>query len=372
MPMNTYAQPDCGRDNPALSIVIVNFNTRQLVCDCLHSIFTNPPRCSFEIFAVDNGSTDGSCEAIARHFPGIKLIRNECNLGFSEANNQALRLARGDYLMLLNSDTLVLPGSIDGMLQAMAVHSQVGALGPTLLYPDGRIQPSYGAMPSVFAYFVHLLNVSSLVPDFFWRLLFRTRALNHLGSAISTYGVWRVDAPPVTRELPRDVFVIGACMLIRRACMERVGLLDSEFFMYVDDADYCKRVHHTGWKILFLSDSVIVHLKGGTAGKYRLDVHAYYGFLYFLRKHRGTAAFRSAKLIAALSLLMRVLVDCFISWQRARESWDLFVAVLRADGRGHFSASAEHPNSSLWALECNLLARRPAQKVVVTTDFFAS
>src|SRR5437016_1517947 len=81
MPMNTNAQPDCGRDNPALSIVIVNFNTRQLVCDCLHSIFTHPPRWSFEIFAVDNGSTDGSCEA--RQFPGVKLIQNECNLGFS-------------------------------------------------------------------------------------------------------------------------------------------------------------------------------------------------------------------------------------------------------------------------------------------------
>ena len=340
MPMNTYAQPDCGRDNPDLSIVIVNFNTRRLVCDCLHSIFTNPPRCSFEVFAVDNGSTDGSCEAIAGQFPGVKLIQNECNLGFSEANNQALRLARGDYLMLLNSDTLVLPGSIDRMLQAMAVHSQVGVLGPRLLYPDGRIQGSYGGMPTVFAYFVHLLNMGFLVPDFFWRLLSRTQ---------STYGLWHADAPPVTRELPEDVFVIGACMLIRRACMERVGFLDSEFFLYIDDADYCKRVHDTGWKILFFSDSVIVHLKGGTAGSnHRRNVHAYYGWLYFLRKHRGAAAFASAKLIAVLSLLMRVLVDSFISRQRARETWDLFVAVLRADGRGHFSA--KRGASKLFAL----------------------
>src|SRR5437588_10246754 len=166
MPMTSYAQPDCGRDNPALTIVIVNFNTRQLVCDCLHSIFTHPPQCSFEIFAVDNGSTDGSFEAIAAQFPGVKLIQNECNLGFSAANNQALRLARGDYLMLLNSDTLVLPGSIDRMLQAMTVHSQVGVLGPRLLYPDGRIQVSYGGMPTVL-YFVHLLNLSFLVPVFF-------------------------------------------------------------------------------------------------------------------------------------------------------------------------------------------------------------
>lgn len=349
MPMNTYAQPDCGRDNPTLSIIIVNFNTRQLVCDCLHSIFTHPPRCSFEIFAVDNGSTDGSCEVIARQFPDIKLIQNQRNLGFSEANNQALRLARGNYLMLLNSDTLVVPGSIDRMLQAMAFHSRVGVLGPRLLYPDGRIQSSYGDLPTVFAYFAHLLKMGSLVPDFFWRLLSRTQMLNHIGSTISTYCLWHADAPPITRELPEDVFVIGACMLIRRACMERVGFLDSEFLLYDDDADYCKRVHDSGWKILFFSDSVIVHLKGGTAGNnHRRNVHAYYGRLYFLRKHRGIATFRSAKLIAVLSLLMRVWVDCFTSRQRARETWDLFVAVLRADGRGHFSA--ESGASKLFAL----------------------
>jgi GT2 family glycosyltransferase len=331
-------------DNPTLSIVIVNFNTPRLVCDCLQSVFSGPPQCSFEIFVVDNGSTDGSCEAIVAQFPGVKLVQNECNLGFPEANNRALRLARGDYLMLLNSDTLVPPGSIDRMLHAMAAHPQVGVLGPRLLYPDGRIQMSYGGMPTAFTYFVHLLHLSSLVPDFFWRLLARTQMLNQLGSSISTYGVWHADALPVTRELPKDVLVTAACMLIRRACMEQVGLLDPEFFMYTDDADYCKRVHDAGWKILFFSESAIVHLKGGTAGsKYRrLNVHAYYGWLYFLRKHRGTAAFRLAKLMAALSLLMRASVEGLISWQRARESWGVFVAVLRADGRRHFSRQLQN------------------------------
>ena len=137
--------------------------------------------------------------------------------------------------------------------------------------------------------------------------------------------------------------------------------------MYSDDVNYCKRVHDTGWKILFFSDSVIVHLKGGTAGsKHRRNVHAYYGWLYFLRKHRGAAAFRSAKLIAVLSLLMRVSVDCFISWQRARETWDLLVAVLRADGRRHFSAA--RGSSKLFALGLlngtgrMLLARRPHRR----------
>ena len=140
--------------------------------------FASPPMCSLEIFVVDNGSTDGSCETIAAQFPSVKLIRNDRNLGFAEANNQALRVARGDYLMLLNSDTLTPAGSIDAMLQAMAARPQVGVLGPRLLYPDGRIQMSYGGMPGVFVYFAHLLNLGSLVPDSFWRLLSRTQAMN--------------------------------------------------------------------------------------------------------------------------------------------------------------------------------------------------
>lgn len=337
--MSTGALPRPAIENPALSIVIVNFNTRQLVCDCLQSIFASPPKCTLEIFVVDNGSRDGSCEAIAAQFPSVKLIRNDRNLGFAEANNQALRLARGDYLMLLNSDTLTPAGSIDAMLQAMTAHPQVGVLGPRLLYPDGRIQMSYGGMPSVFVYFAHLLNLGSVVPDSFWRLLSRTQTMNKLGSAISTYGIWRADSPPVSRELPQGVLIGGACMLIRRACMEQVGLLDPEFFMYADDADYSKRVHDAGWKILFFAESTIVHLKGGTAGsKYRRsNAHAYYSWLHFLRKHRGPAAFHVAKLMAAVSLLVRMVVESLSSRQAARETWDVFMAVLRTDGRQRLS-----------------------------------
>src|ERR1700674_4069500 len=120
-----------------LSIIIVNTNTRELVCQCLESVYANAPKCEFEIIVVDNVSTDGSCEAIGSQYPEVRLIRNSKNMGFSVANNQALEVARGEHLLLLNSDTVVLPKSLDDMVRGMRSDGRIGVVSPRLVYGDG-------------------------------------------------------------------------------------------------------------------------------------------------------------------------------------------------------------------------------------------
>jgi hypothetical protein len=333
--------------SPELSIIIVNMNTRELVCQCLDSIYANPPKCEFEVIVVDNASVDGSCEAIGSRCPAVRIVRNSWNMGFAVANNRALEVARGAHLLLLNSDTIVLPGSLDALVSAMNRDESVGAVGPKLIFPDGSPQMGYGPMPSLFGCFCSFFDLKRWVPRGLLGRLAGPARNGLLGKSAGSYVKWFSGEAPGTAKLQRHLFVFGACMLIRRECFKQVGLFDPGFFMYVEDADYCKRIYDAGWAVQYLAEATVVHIRGGTGGKrYRWTSPApYFSAFYFMEKHRGRVTARATKVIALASLALRFIVKAVVAPRTARSAWDLLCKVA-ARPRG--SPIANLPTVSRW------------------------
>jgi GT2 family glycosyltransferase len=315
-----------------LTIIIVNTNARELVCQCLESVYRNAPRCEFEVIVVDNASTDGSCETIATHYPEVRLIRNERNLGFATANNKGFEIARGKHIMLLNSDTIVLRGSIDLLLSAFDRDRTVGVVAPKLIYPDGTLQMSYGPMPSLFVTFCSFFEIRRWVPLRLIATLGASSFKKFVGSSVGSYAQWLSEPGPRTGKLDKHDLITAACMLIRDECFKQVGTLDRAFFICVDDADYCKRVHDAGWEIEYLAEATVVHIKGGTLGnRYRwTSPAAYQSVLYFLRKHRGRGVAFAAKVMAITSLGLRLVAKWLVSPGDARDNWQLLKEVAAA------------------------------------------
>lgn len=312
-----------------MSIIIVNTNTRQLVCDCLQSVYTNRPSCELEIIVVDNASTDGSCEAVESQFPKVHTIRNSRNVGFPRGSNQGLEVARGSRLLLLNSDTIVLPGSLDKMLEAIESDSSIGIVAPKLIYPDGSLQMSFGPIPNLFVAFCTFFDVKRLFSAQTRRRITQLGMERIAGKSGGGYLNWFSGKHPQTQVIDDRTYVTGACMLIRRECYEQVGGLDPQFFMYVDDADYSLRVHRGGWRILYFSESTVVHIKGGTVGdRYRWTcAPAYQSMLYFLKKHRGNGAFYVSKLFALAAVFGRWMASAAGSEVARKQSWALLTEL---------------------------------------------
>jgi GT2 family glycosyltransferase len=299
------------------------------VCQCLESVYANAPSREFEVIVVDNASSDRSCEAIESRYPCVRIIRNSRNVGFSIANNQALEIAEGEHLLLLNSDTIVPPGNLDKLIEAMKGDNSLGIVAPKLEYPDGSLQMSYGPIPNLFVAFCTFFDVKRLFPTSARQRIAQSGLVKAVGKSGGGYLSWFSAKSPETKLMDKDTYVTGACMLIRRECYEQVGGLDPGFFMYVDDADYSLRVHQKGWKILYLAEATIVHIKGGTVGeRYRWTcAPAYQSMLYFLKKHRGNWAFYISKLFAVTAVFARWLGSTVKSRDERKRSWALVTEV---------------------------------------------
>jgi len=248
-----------------LSIIIVNWNTKNLLLQCLESVYQTIKRIEMEVFVVDNGSIDGSVVAAKERFPEVKFIQNEINLGFAMANNQALRLAKGRYLLLLNPDTQVKKGAIERLISFMDAHSEAGGAGAQLLNSDGSRQNSIANFPSLAT---ELLNKSLL------RWLF-PKAF-----------------PGKERNYPEPIevdSVIGACMIIGRDAIEQVGLLDEDYFLFLEETDWCYRMKRAGWKIYHVPQAEIYHFqgKGVEIEKKKARVEYYRSRYHFFKKNRG-------------------------------------------------------------------------------------
>jgi len=217
-----------------------------------------------EIFVVDNGSTDGSVAAVKERFAEVKFIQNEMNLGFARANNQALTLAVGKYLLLLNPDTMVKEGAIEKLISFMEAHPESGAAGGQLLNSDGSKQNSIANFPSLAT---ELINKSLL------RWLF-PKAFPGKGRSY--------------REPIEVDSVIGACMIIRRDAIEQVGLLDEDYFLFLEETDWCYRIKRDGWKIYHVSQAEIYHFqgKGVEIEKRRARIEYFYSRYHFFKKNR--------------------------------------------------------------------------------------
>ena len=250
-----------------LSTIIVNWNTKDLLEMCLELIYGVQIDGGHEIFIVDNASTDGSQQMVEQQFPHTQLIKNSENLGFATANNQAMRSCNGEYILLLNSDTLVLPGALESMIEFMDVQLQAGACGARLLNPDRSLQPSCSPEPSLKTEFMRLFHLGGVRPDGYYAM-----------------EDWDTSAPR-----PVDI-VLGAFLCIRRSVMQAVGFLDEDFFMYSEEVDYCRRVRALGWTIYWVPTSQVIHYGGQSTRQdaTKMFLCLYQGKVKYFRKHNGS------------------------------------------------------------------------------------
>jgi GT2 family glycosyltransferase len=247
-----------------LSIIIVNWNTRDLLSQCLESVYATISGLDFELWVVDNASTDGSLLMLRQHFPGVQVIANSDNLGFACANNQALRLCQGEYALLLNSDAFLLPNAAQSLVAALQADPRAGIAGARLRYPDGRAQKSHARLPALSCELGSLLGLDRSLP----RKLHLERE----------------------QRLPARAtgVVSGACMLLRRTLWEQIGLFDENFFMFSEEVDLCKRAHQAGWRVLHVPSAQVIHIAAGSSGQTsRRVLHLYRAKLQYFEKHHG-------------------------------------------------------------------------------------
>lgn len=225
-----------------ISIVIVNWNTRKLLLDCLASLYATVKAVSFEVFLVDNASSDGSVAAVRAQYPQVNVIQNEKNLGFAAANNQALRVMQGKYALLLNTDAIVTEGAIARLFQYMESHGDVAMACGQLLNADGSKQNSIANFPTLLTLLANETLLRILMPKKF---------------------------PSKRRDYAAPIPVescIGACLVVRKEAMDAVGLLDERYFFFMEETDWAFAMHRAGWKSCFVPDARIYHLQGQSAG----------------------------------------------------------------------------------------------------------
>jgi GT2 family glycosyltransferase len=280
-----------------VSIVIVNWNGREILRDCLNSVHDNVRHIRYEVIVVDNGSRDGSPEMLERDFPNVRLLANASNTGFTIANNQGLSLARGRYLLLLNSDTIVLPEAIEGMVRYMDDHPRVGLVGPRLLNADGSTQLSVYPFPNVFHDVLVTIEVNR------WPLV---------GRLSKWYGQRRDET--MSAQTGEVDYVLGACMLFRREPLNRVGVLDDNYFFGGEDMDLSYRLHKDAWLTVHHVDSQIIHLHGGSRKAITASYLMWYyaGKLRFYRLHHPRwqyIAMRAALVATAIGHMLALFLQ---------------------------------------------------------------
>jgi GT2 family glycosyltransferase len=277
-----------------LSVIIVNWNTKDLLLQCLKSVYQAVCGIEKEVFVVDNGSIDGSMPVARERFPETNLIENPKNLGFAKANNQAMGLSTGEYILLLNPDTLVTNGAIEKLVSFMKAHPEAGGAGVQLLNSDGTRQNSIANFPSLATELINKSLLRWLFPKIF-------------------PGKERSYSEPIEVES-----VIGACMILRREAMEQVGGLDEDYFLFLEETDWCYRIRKAGWKIYHIPQAEIYHFQGKSAEieEKNAKVEYYRSRYLFFKKNKG----RVQWLILLIGLMIRLWTEltfmatvCFFS-----------------------------------------------------------
>jgi GT2 family glycosyltransferase len=272
-----------------ISIIIVNWNTRDILRECLQSVYKNIPSLEFEVIVVDNASSDSSPAMIKTQFPQVILVENLKNKGFAAANNHGMTVAKGRYVLLLNSDTVVLDNAIVKTFAFADSHSEAAVIGCRVLNPNRTLQPTCFMFPS-------LLNIF-LGSTYLYKLFPKSK---FFGREQMTW--W-------DRSDMREVDVVDGCfMLVRREAIDQVGLMDERFFMYGEETDWCYRFKQAGWKVMFTPQAEIIHLGGQSSKQIRAKmlVQLRLSILHFISKHYGWLSHKIASLLVVLFFAVRV------------------------------------------------------------------
>jgi N-acetylglucosaminyl-diphospho-decaprenol L-rhamnosyltransferase len=281
-----------------LSIVILSWNVRDLLRQCLESVARNRPLSAdhpplaTEIIVVDNASGDGSMEMVRAEFPDVRLIANQANRGYTGGNNDGIAAATGRYVMILNPDTRVLDGALTAMVAYADAHSDVGVVGPQLLNPDGSVQSSRRRFPTLMTGLFESTWLQPLAPR---NVLRRYYVLDQPDDAIQ-----EVD------------WLFGACFLVRREVIQQVGALDEDFFMYSEEMDWCRRIRQAGWKVVYLPQAQVIHYGGKSSDQVVAQRHIYFqtSKVRYFRKHHG----------ALTAGVLRVALLAMYAWQLVLEA----------------------------------------------------
>jgi GT2 family glycosyltransferase len=277
-----------------LSIIIAVWNARELVLDCVASIQAAALEISYEVIVVDNGSTDGGAAAVRRQFPEVQAIALPRNIGFAAGNNQGLLKMNGRHAVLLNSDTIVMPGGLERCVRYLDENPDVGVVGPQLLNPDRTKQNCIHNSPTL---------ISEIVSQSLLRRLLPRR-----------YPSKRVDyRKPVEVES-----VLGACLFVRWEVIQEVGPLAEDYFFFLEDTDWCHRIRARGWKVAHIPDAWVIHLSGESSKKklpLRTRIEYYRSRYTFFRRNRGALAHRALLAI----VLGKVLLGSLLGGRRAAE-----------------------------------------------------
>ncbi|MHA2401675.1 MAG: glycosyltransferase family 2 protein [Candidatus Kariarchaeaceae archaeon] len=274
-----------------ISIIIVNWNTKELLADCLASIYASPPGGEFDIWVVDNSSTDGSPDLIKERYPEIKLIENQENIGFARANNQAFRECQGKSVLLLNPDTVVEAGAIKELEKFLDRMPEAGMVGARLNNPDGSLQISAFPIPTLSREFWRMFHLDYFVP-------------------YANYPMedWNLNS---AREVDT---LLGACMLIRCEALDEFGIFDEEYFIYSEEVDLCTRLKKAGWHLYWVPSAVVVHYGGQSTQQVagEMFLRLYEGKILYFRKHRSKISVIVYKLILFTATIARLILTPFI------------------------------------------------------------
>lgn len=273
-----------------VSIIIVSFNTKDLLKKCLASIFEHTEDISFEVIVVDNASSDGSSQ-VAKGFPQVKWLQNDENVGFGRANNQGAKNARGKYLFFFNSDAYFMDNAVSKLVRFADENQQAGAVGPLILNPDDTIQQSVGFFPNL--------------PQVFYWMSF----LDDLpgGDFLKPY---HVDHDHFYKSEQEVDWITGAAFFVKKDIFQKVGGFDEKIFLYGEDTELCFRIKQAGFKILYSPTASVVHLGRGSHGGVNIGAITgeYKGLTYFYQKYKNKRERQILSLLLKFGAILRILI----------------------------------------------------------------
>lgn len=295
-----------------LSIVILCWNDRRVICDCLESVYRSTHRIEFEVIVSDNGSTDGSAEEIRARFPRVCVIENGRNLRFSKGNNVGIAASRGEYILILNPDTIIHDGALDRWVNFAEEHAEAGAFGCRVLNPDGTYQGSAQPFPTISRDLIGALYL---------------RGLSRVFSSIpcDTYAAWPGDT-----ERAID-WQCGCCVMFRGSILRALGGFDERFFYYYEDVDVCHRVWRAGYSILYTPAVTITHLGGQSTRRAPLafEVDKYRNRYRYFYKYYGRRGVRCCRLVALAWVVLRYVAHGAACLVKPTENRKHRLALLR-------------------------------------------